>query len=468
MSFVKQSIHKLALDRLITFVQKDPQKNLTLVADFLEKHSLLPVHNTYAAIGRKIAANPESNWYQFIVRILYELNPQVLTKILNNLVLNIGYYGQARLSQARENHHDYGYPLAILIDPTTACNLNCKGCWAREYEKNVHLENAVIDRVIREGKELGIYFYLFSGGEPLIRKNDLIRLADKHSDCVFLVFTNGTLVDETFADDLARVANFTLALSIEGNEEATDYRRGKGSYQKLIKSMQLLKARGVPFGFSTCYHSRNWNIVGEPEYLDKMIELGCLYGWYFTYIPLGKHADIDLIATAEQREYMYHRVREARQSKPIYLMDFWNDGEYVNGCIAGGRRYFHINAKGDVEPCAFIHYSDTNIKDVTLVEALQSPLFKQYISHQPFNSNHLRPCPLLDNPDALKQMVQTSGAVSTQSADREDVGELTDKCQEIAKRWAPVADRLWQKSHYIPRTTRNVSRRVVEQADVTY
>lgn len=177
-----------------------------------------------------------------------------------------------------------------------------------------------------------------------------------------------------------------------------------------------------------------------------MIEKGCTMGWYFTYMPLGKDAVVDLIARPEQREYMYRQIRKFRQTKPIFLMDFWNDGEYVKGCIAGGRRYIHINANGDVEPCAFIHYSNLNIHDVSLLEALKSPLFQQYAKHQPFNENHLRPCPLLDNPDMLKEMVHASGAKSTQPLDEEHVDDLTDKCQDISKEWAKTADRLWAES----------------------
>ena len=82
---------------------------------------------------------------------------------------------------------------------------------------------------------------------------------------------------------------------------------------------------------------------------------------------------------------MYHRIRAHRQSKAIFSMDFQNDAEYVGGCIAGGRRYLHINAKGDVEPCVFIHYSNVNIHNHTLLEALKSPLFQAYHDNQPFN-----------------------------------------------------------------------------------
>src|SRR5690606_4559419 len=128
-----------------------------------------------------------------------------------------------------------------------------------------------------------------------------------------------------------------LAISVEGFEKENDMRRGEGTYQQVMEAMDILKKDGNGFGFSACYHSKNTDIIGSDEYVDLMVEKGCLFGWYFTYMPLGKDAALDLLVTPEQREFMYHKIRKMRKEKPIFLMDFWNDGEYVNGCIAGGR-----------------------------------------------------------------------------------------------------------------------------------
>ena len=143
---------------------------------------------------------------------------------------------------------------------------------------------------------------------------------------------------------------------------------------------------------------------------------------------------------------MYHRIREIRSTKPLFAMDFQNDGEYVGGCIAGGRRYLHINANGDVDPCVFIHYSDANIREKSLLECLQSPLFMAYHDGQPFNDNHLRPCPMLENPDILREMVNRTGACSTDLQSPESVEHLCGKCVSYAQCWQPEADRLWRES----------------------
>ncbi len=203
---------------------------------------------------------------------------------------------------------------------------------------------------------------------------------------------------------------------------------------------------GAGFGYSACYHSQNTDTVASDEFVDLMIEKGCLFAWYFTYVPVGKNAALELIALPQQRKYMYHRIREIRNTKPIFALDFWNDGEYGHGCIAGGRNYFHINAHGDIEPCAFIHYSDTNIRHCTLLDALKSPLFAQYRENQPFNQNHLRPCPLMDNPDKLRMMINKSGAHSTQVLDLETVEELTEKLQSVSSAWGEVADTIWEQA----------------------
>ena len=300
--------------------------------------------------------------------------------------------------------------------------------------------------IIRQGKEFGTYMYILSGGKPTVRKKDIFRLCEEHNDCQFLAFTNGTLIDEAFADEMLRVKNFIPAISVEGFEEANDFRRGKGTYQAVMRAMDVLKEKHLPFGISCCYTSKNIGSISSDEFMDTMIEKGARFAWYFHYMPVGNDAVTELLPNPEQRTEMYHRVRRFRQTKPIFALDFQNDGEYVNGCIAGGRNYLHINANGDIEPCAFIHYSDSNIREKTLLEAFQSPLFMAYHDNQPFNCDHLHPCPMLENPEALARMVRESGASSTDMQSPESADHLCNKCKAYAQAWAPVADALWETS----------------------
>ena len=275
-----------------------------------------------------------------------------------------------------------------------------------------------------------------------MRKRDLIRLCEAHPDCAFLCFTNSTLIDEEFCQEMIRVKNFVPAISAEGDEAATDGRRGAGTYAKVDAAMDLLASHGLPFGVSICCYPTARTHVASDAYFDWLIDKGALFAWIFTYMPVGKGAPTELMPTPDDRKLLYHFNRRVRAEKPILTLDFQHDGEFVGGCIAGGRRYLHINAAGDVEPCVFIHYSNANIREQPLLECLKSPLFMAYYEGQPFNDNLLRPCPMLENPDCLEEMVG-EGAPAADLVETESAHELAEKCRPAARAWAPEAERLW-------------------------
>lgn len=436
---LKESIQTAGLRRMISYMDKNPEENIPKLVHWAEKSGMLK-HQIPTV--KEVLSDKNNVWYRYVKSLYTDIDTDVRRAMFETFLVNATMIGCSRQEKYSEEYN-CNIPWAILMDPTSACNLKCIGCWASEYGDRLNLTFEEMNDVVRQGKELGTFMYIFSGGEPLVRKKDVLRLCEANPDCQFLSFTNGTLIDEAFAEEMLRVKNFVPAISVEGFEEATDARRGKGTYRALMKGMEILKRKKLPFGISCCYTRANTEVIGSDEFFDAMIDMGAKFAWFFTYMPVGKDAPTDLIATAQQREYMYHTIRSFRKTKPIFTMDFWNDGEYVDGCIAGGRRYLHINANGDIEPCAFIHYSDSNIREKTLLEAYQSPLFMAYRHNQPFNDNMLRPCPLLDNPERLAEMVHASGAKSTDVVDPEDVDDLTAKTKEAAANWAPVADHLW-------------------------
>lgn len=438
-------IKKIGVKQALRYLDKNPDKNIPKLMNWVDTFVKDDVFASQRKGIRAIINEPEGNWYQYIKSMWSDIDDDVRRHLFESFFLNACLEGWRTQDACREKYQ-CGIPWAILLDPTSACNLKCIGCWAADYGNSLNMDLKTLDSIITQGKELGTYFYIYSGGEPLVRKKDIITLCEMHPDCTFLSFTNGTLIDEEFANEMLRVKNFVPAISVEGFEEETDFRRGEGTFAAVKKAMDILKSKKLPFGISCCYTSKNVDVIGSEEYFDQMIEWGAKFAWFFTYMPVGVDAVTDLIATDEQREFMYHQIRNFRKTKQLFTLDFWNDGEYVGGCIAGGRRYLHINANGDVEPCAFIHYSDSNIKEKTLIEALQGPLFMQYHNNQPFNDNHLRPCPLLDNPEKLSKMVDNCGAKSTDMMNPEDVHTLSDKCVPVAKKWAVTADKLWQNS----------------------
>ena len=428
------------------YLNSNPVENIPKLMGWMDRFIDEDLMKGQRDAVRKIIGDEENNWYKLMLSLWSDVDSGVRKALFNNFILNENFIGWP-IQEANRNEYGCNIPWAILMDPTSACNLKCIGCWAAEYAQHASLDFDTLDSIVRQGKELGIYFYLFSGGEPLVRKKDIIALCEKHSDCAFTAFTNGTLIDEAFADEMLRVKNFAPAISIEGFQGATDSRRGEGTFQAVIRAMEILKRKKLVFGASLCYTRNNTEVIGSEEFIDYLIDQGAKFAWFFTYMPVGEDAVPDLMVTAGQREFMYHQIRQFRSTKPLFTLDFWNDGEYAQGCIAGGRRYLHINAQGDIEPCAFIHYSDSNIHEKTLLEALQSPLFMQYHDNQPFNENHLRPCPLLDNPGRLTAMVEASGADSTDLINPEDVHVLNDKCVDTAAKWAVTADRIWSETH---------------------
>jgi MoaA/NifB/PqqE/SkfB family radical SAM enzyme len=442
MATIRERLEAAGLKKVLAYLDNNPQENVPKAINWLRKIDKDGLYKNAFNMVEGFMSDPSNNWNRLITDVYDNIDGSVRRKLFENFIVNSAIIGSQRKNRLVEKY-DCNLPWAILMDPTSACNLHCTGCWAAEYGNRLNLTYDQLDDVICQGKDLGTYMYIFSGGEPLVRKDDIIRLCEKHSDCEFLAFTNATLIDEAFADEMLRVKNFIPAISIEGYEEETDFRRGKGTYQKVIQAMKILKEKKLPFGASLCYTRKNAETIGSDEYIDFLIDQGCKFAWIFTYIPVGVDAVTDLIATADQRKYMYDQVRKFRGTKPIFMMDFWNDGEYVNGCIAGGRNYLHINANGDIEPCAFIHYADSNIKDKTILDACRSPLFMEYRRNQPFNHDMLRPCPLFDNPGRLAQMVKKSGAHSTDLTHPENVDDLTQKCVAPAKAWAPVAKNIW-------------------------
>ncbi len=443
-----EKIQAFVLNQAMNYISGNPEKNLPKLLTWVE-NIWGDDFSAMSEVFHKILDDPENIWHQFVMELWQDIDNDVLKTTFSNFVVNASITGERKQEEYRAKY-GCNVPWAILLDPTSACNLECIGCWAAGYcnhhSNQLNMSYETLDSIIRQGKELGTYFYLYSGGEPLVRKADIIRLCEAHSDCQFAAFTNGTLIDEAFADEMLRVKNFIPAISVEGFEADTDFRRGQGTFKKVERAIAILKARRLPFGISCCYTSKNVDVIGSEAYFDQMIDWGAKFCWFFTYMPVGQGAVPELMATDEQRAFMYHQIRKFRETKPLFTLDFWNDGEYAGGCIAGGRRYLHINANGDMEPCAFIHYSDSSVYEKTLLEALQSPLFMAYKEGQPFNNNHLRPCPLLDNPGALARMVERSGARSTDLQDPEDVFELSAKCKNAAENWAPVADGLWEAS----------------------
>ncbi len=340
--------------------------------------------------------------------------------------------------------YKYSIPLNLLIDPTSACNLKCIGCWAADYDRRSEISYEKLDEILTDAGKLGISDIVFSGGEPLMRKDDILKLSEKHNKLPFALFTNGTLIDDAFADEMARLGNLNVFVSIEGFREATDFRRGKGTFDKVTAAMDILKKRDIGFGFSICYHSQNWEEVCSDEFLDFLREKGAWIGWMFNYIPVGSGADLSLCLNAEQRAKVKQKVEAYMKKHRFTIIDFANIGHMAFGCVAAGNEFVHINAHGDLEPCAFFHYSDVNINEKALPEALKSHFFRHFRKAKPFSDNPHQPCPIMDAPEMLQHLSESQGVHSTHLQHPESMQQLASKTRSIAEGWKPISDAMYK------------------------
>ena len=331
---IPENVKSFVAKQILHYLDEDPDKalpNLLSWADKFDKDNLFP---SQRAAFHKVIDNPDNNWYRLIKSLWTDLDAGVRKTFFENFIVNVNLIGFARQEKA-EKEHGCNIPWAILMDPTSACNLHCTGCWAADYGNKLNMSYETLDDIVRQGTELGTFLYIFSGGEPMVRKTDILKLCQAHPDCMFLAFTNGTLIDEDFADGMLRVKNFVPAISIEGFEEATDGRRGHGTYQAVVKTMRLLQSKKLPFGVSCCYTSQNIDSLSSEEFFDSLIADGAKFAWFFHYMPVGNDAVTQLLPSPEQRKKMYDRIRAYRSTKPIFTIDFQTTGSMWAGASPG-------------------------------------------------------------------------------------------------------------------------------------
>ncbi len=377
-------------------------------------------------------------------KILRGTNPHHRKMIIKTFLINQLLVGTNRRKHFSETFDGFYPPGFFVISPSMKCNLNCYGCYAGSYEKDAELTFEEIDRVLNQAKEMGIYFCVVSGGEPLFHPS-IFDIFEKHNDVIFHIYTNGSLIDRETCQRLAKAGNVIPAISIEGYREETDNRRGAGHFEKVMQAMDLLREAKVLFGFSATLTRRNAESLASDEFIDFMIEKGCTLGWFFMYVPIGREPDFEMMPTPEQRGHQVERLAALRASKPIFLADFWNDGPVVGGCISGGRKYFHVNANGDIEPCVFCHFATHNIRTNSLRDALRAPLFQSICSRLPSHENLLRPCIIIDKPEISRNAIADHNAYFTHKGAEIVYENLVHEIDDYAEKYGEIADKLWEK-----------------------
>ncbi|MBQ1603623.1 MAG: radical SAM protein, partial [Oscillospiraceae bacterium] len=287
-----------------------------------------------------------------------------------------------KASQKRKAAEDAGehIPPFLIASITSSCNLHCAGCYSR-------CNHATVDaapvaqltaeewlRIFDEADELGISFILLAGGEPMLRR-DIIEAAAKKPNILFPIFTNGTFMDERYFELFDRSRNLVPIMSIEGEKELTDARRGIGIYDRLIANMDELHRRGLIFGASVTVTTENLRSVSSDAFLQKLSQRGCKAVIFVEFVPVTDESR-SLAPGETEREYLRGEIDRLRREHPeMVYISFPGDEKSSGGCVAAGRGFFHINSHGGAEPCPFSPYSDVNVRNTSLREAMHSPLF---------------------------------------------------------------------------------------------
>jgi MoaA/NifB/PqqE/SkfB family radical SAM enzyme len=367
-----------------------------------QQHMIVDWLKNYTAPGK-----PGNTFF----RNIRHLHPNVRKRYVAGMLANF-FMRDPELTESLLEEYGISSPTAILISPSMRCNLKCVGCYASEYDNEEDLTEDEVESIITQGEELGSRVYVMLGGEPFVWQ-PLLDVAERHPQSVFMPFTNATMINDRVADRILEVGNVCPTISIEGMRESTDARRGKGTFDRIMAAMDRLRERGIMFATSCTATSRNIEEITSEEFADMLVEKGAFYGWYFLYMPVGRDPDLTLMPNAEQRLQLHKGVMHIRETRPLLVADFWGDGPLTGGCLSGGRKYIHINNKGDVEPCIFAHFATDNIKDKPLLDCLCSDFFKDLRRMQPFGKNLLLPCPIIDHPAVMKKAVERNGAYPT-------------------------------------------------------
>ena len=244
------------------------------------------------------------------------------------------------------------------------------------------------------------------------------------------------------------MGNIAPQVSVNGPAEYTEASRGEGAFERILTAMDNLREAGCVFGFSSLVTRHNIDAICSEEWVDFLIEKGALYGWLFLYMPVGDDPDVKLMPTPQQRDQLRIALRHYQQTKPILLVDFWNHGVLSGGCIAGGRLYFHVNHRGDVEPCIFCHFATHNINECSLAEALASPFFNSIRESQPFSYNTLRPCPMIDHHQVMWNIIQQNGARSTHPGAEKMFTTLAPDMEKYSNGVRDIMDDVWDNDDY--------------------
>ena len=317
-----------------------------------------------------------------------------------------------RASQKRRKAEDAGehIPPFLIASITSQCNLHCAGCYSRCNHATVdaapvaQLTSEEWLRIFQEADDLGISFILLAGGEPMLRR-DIIEAAGKRPNILFPIFTNGTFMDERYFELFDKRRNLIPVMSIEGGKEITDARRGSGIYDRLIANMDELHQCSLIFGASVTVTKENIREVSSPGFLKSLSDRGCKAVIFVEFVPVTDDSK-ELAPGDAEREYLQNEILRLRREHPeMVYISFPGDEKSSGGCVAAGRGFFHINSHGGAEPCPFSPYSDINVRDTSLREAMNSKLFCTLRENGHLLEDHAGGCVLYEKRELVERIL---------------------------------------------------------------
>ena len=356
---------------------------------------------------------------EFMAEGIKRLIGNVMTLTLTNPKMTLYLLRMQKiLSRAREKREYYEkkgihVPVFLISSITENCNLFCNGCYARSNgicgsgeSSGPMLSVTEWERIFTEAVDMGITFNILAGGEPLMRK-EVIECAAKVRDMIFPIFTNGTLIDEEYMKLFAQNPNLIPVISMEGFERETDQRRGEGIYSKLLDTMRIFHQKKLIYGASVTVTSDNLRTVTSDSFIDLLRKSGCKLLFYIEYVPVEKGSD-HLVLSDRDKKLLENILKHHKDHyKDILFLSFPGDEQYMGGCLAAGRGFFHINANGDAEACPFSPFSDRNLVKHRFPEVLQSPFFTRLREAELVGGEHHGGCVLFEKEEQVKKLLSS-------------------------------------------------------------
>ncbi|MFA6989039.1 MAG: radical SAM protein [Candidatus Gastranaerophilaceae bacterium] len=447
---LKLKSQEFLINQILNFISMSTKKNLIKLSILFEKIAGSEGSKRHARRLKWLfeSNHPHLDWWQKIIR---DLHPNCRNKWIMNFFVH-GYYGDNQRKRTSFNKENGFFPPTVLLASITKnCNFNCAGCWAHDYDVREDLSYEKWKEIFTEARDkMGIHMIPVVGGEPFARP-DFLKLAEEFSDCAFITFTNASLLTDEKIKQLQKLGNVHPMVSLGGLKENNDAIRGEGCFDMVMEKMDKLKKAGIFFGVSVTATRGNTDEITSDKFIKMLSDKGSLWTRFFHYVPVGESPNVDLIPTADQRNQIKKAVYNARNTLPMFTVDFWGDGPEMMGCIAGGRQYIHVNPKGDVEPCTFVHLATHNVNNCTLTEALASPFMTAIRNNIPYDGNMLRPCMIVDHPEVLRKYYEEFKPYETHkgAADYLTKPEIIRKIDEYSCNVKEIMDKEWENDFYM-------------------